>query len=252
MSISATPGTTSVTAPSLGEGAITSMSADSLLAYCQGQLGGLDDEITSQMNDQKLKLREQQALESVQKVVDSFGTAGPSDPAGFDQIEKAIADASASLPAGDPAAAQLQKFKGDLESQYGYTPGQPLTQADSDQIAAYQQQIVQLEASPPMGAHGVSPDGGMLAIQDLQSRIGAIQSKASSKVGHTPDSDKQEWKGTSEALSNDVQDLKSDAEIGLLQLQDLVSQRQQAVQLCTNMMSKVDDGLEDQAKAIGR
>jgi hypothetical protein len=38
----------------------------------------------------------------------------------------------------------------------------------------------------------------------------------------------------------------------MLQLQDLVSQRQQAIQLCSGIMSKTDETLEDQAKAIGQ
>jgi len=38
----------------------------------------------------------------------------------------------------------------------------------------------------------------------------------------------------------------------MLSLQDLVSQRQQVVELATGMMSKEDQALEDGAKAIGQ
>jgi hypothetical protein len=248
MSISATPGTISATAPSFGDGAITSMSADSLLAYCQSQLGGLDDEITNQMNDQKLKLREQQAMENVQKVVESFGTAGPQDGFQFDKCLKAVDDAVASLPAGDPAATQLQSFKANLMSDYGYQPAQQPGGLTDDEYATLQSDI---KASAV-----TTPDifGGQASLdQEVQrmTEIGQLAAKEPT-LGNPPTQDNQKWKGTTDELSTDVSDIKSDAEIGLLQLQDLVSQRQQAVQLCTNMMSKVDDGLEDQAKAIGR
>ncbi len=38
----------------------------------------------------------------------------------------------------------------------------------------------------------------------------------------------------------------------MLTLQDLVSQRQQAVTLASGMMSKQDQTLEDEAKAVGQ
>jgi hypothetical protein len=45
-----------------------------------------------------------------------------------------------------------------------------------------------------------------------------------------------------------VGDIKSNAEIEMLKLQDLVSQRQQAVSLSCGMMSKEDSSLEQLAR----
>lgn len=61
-----------------------------------------------------------------------------------------------------------------------------------------------------------------------------------------------DWKGTTDALSNLVQDVSGSTDIDMLKLQDLVSQRQQAVELCSGIMTKEDDTLESQAKGIGQ
>jgi hypothetical protein len=49
-----------------------------------------------------------------------------------------------------------------------------------------------------------------------------------------------EWKGTIDGLTKMEDDIKGGAEIEMLQLQQLMSQRQTAVQLTTNMLSKLD------------
>jgi hypothetical protein len=61
-----------------------------------------------------------------------------------------------------------------------------------------------------------------------------------------------DWKSTTDAVGNLADDIKSNAEMQMLTLQDLVSQRQQVVELATGMMSKEDETLTDGAKAIGQ
>ena len=61
-----------------------------------------------------------------------------------------------------------------------------------------------------------------------------------------------DWQGTTGALSNLSDNIKSDSEVQMLQLQDLVSERQQVVEQMTGMMTKEDQTLEDGAKAIGQ
>jgi len=53
-------------------------------------------------------------------------------------------------------------------------------------------------------------------------------------------------------MGNLADSIKSNAEMQMLSLQDLVSQRQQVVELATGMMSKEDETLTDGAKAIGQ
>ena len=59
-----------------------------------------------------------------------------------------------------------------------------------------------------------------------------------------------EWKGTLDGLTKMEDDIKGGAEIEMLQLQQLMSQRQTAVQLTTNMMSKLDQTQDSIVKNV--
>jgi len=59
-----------------------------------------------------------------------------------------------------------------------------------------------------------------------------------------------EWKGTLDGLTKMADDIKGGAEIEMLQLQQLMSQRQTAVQLTTNMMSKLDQTQDSIVKNV--
>src|ERR1700681_2495154 len=81
---------------------MTTLSPDSLLAYCQIQLGDLDSQITTQMNAQKTALREREAVQSAQSVLGRFGTVGPTNPTDMQTCVTALDNAAAQLPADDP------------------------------------------------------------------------------------------------------------------------------------------------------
>lgn len=59
-----------------------------------------------------------------------------------------------------------------------------------------------------------------------------------------------EWKGTIDGLNKLVDDIKGGAEIQMLELQQLVSQRQTAVSLTTGMMQKLDQTTESIVKNV--
>lgn len=59
-----------------------------------------------------------------------------------------------------------------------------------------------------------------------------------------------EWKGTIDGLVKMEDDIKGGAEIQMLQLQQLMSQRQTAVQLTTNLMSKLDQTQDSIVKNV--
>jgi hypothetical protein len=204
---------TSGTGPTTAWGA-TYLSPDALLVFCQEQLGGLDHEIKTQMDSQKMQLRERAAVETVQGVLEQFGTAGPKDATEVTTCVNAFDKAIASLPENDPVAIQLQQKCQQMKDDFGYEPG------------------------------GISP----LALPN--GRVlsdGTVTLPTISK--HPADG---AWKGTTDDVSNLAGDIRSNAEIDMLKLQDLVSQRQQTVQLASGMMSKEDQTLESQAKAIGQ
>ncbi len=203
---------------------VTSMSPEALLDYCRMQLGDLDSQISDQMTQQKTSLREREAVQSAQSVLDQFGTAGPQNATDMAKCVDALNTAIAQLPQGDPVAAQLADFRDKMTSQYGYTP-----------------------PAPP-------PDGLGLGAGDLTNITVASQDGIPNDgtLTNPPNANDKQWQGTTDALGAIADDVKSGAEIQMLQLQDLVSQRQQAVQLCSAMMTKTDQTLEEEAKAVGQ
>jgi hypothetical protein len=204
---------TSGTGPTMAWGA-TYLSPDALLVFCQEQLGGLDHEIKTQMDSQKMQLRERAAVETVQGALEQFGTAGPQNATQVTACVSAFDNAIASLPADDPVAAQLQQKCQQIKDDFGYKPG---------------------EITPL-----VLPNGSVLSDRNVT--LPTISK-------HLADG---AWKGTTDDLTSLAGDIRSNAEIDLLKLQDLVSQRQQTVQLASGMLSKEDQTLEAQAKALGQ
>jgi hypothetical protein len=212
------------------------LSPDALLEYCQSQLGPLDTEIKHSIDHQNLELLERQAAEKAQGVLEQFGDQGPQNVGDMQKCVDALNRAASSLPPGDPVAAELTDFKNNMISQYGFTEakaGQPLTDAEQQKLA-YDESLLK----------------GMFSGQ-LEGEVRDLNKKKDGWSAYLCDSMKphdNEWKGTCDALGNIVGNIKSNAEIEMLSLQDLVSQRQQAVSLACNMMNKEDTSLEQLAR----
>jgi hypothetical protein len=211
------------------------------------QLGDLDSQVTDQMNTQTLDLNQRKAVESVQMALEKFGDQGPQNGDDMHTCVQAFQDAIASLQPGDPVAAQLQQQLSAMVSQYGYqdvmeTPTAPGTLAPPRQ------------ALLPAGTIAFQYPRAFVAPTVAPSTPAAPASPSPSKeaflLGKPPQN--SDWKGTVDAVGNLATDIKSNAEIQMLTLQDLVSQRQQVVELATGMMSKEDQALDDGAKAIGQ
>jgi hypothetical protein len=224
--------------PSDGIGAdLTTMSAETLLDYCQMQLGGMDTQINAQMSAQQTALREREAVQSAQTALEQFGTDGPQGAPQMHTCVTAIDQAIAQLPQNDPVAAQLTDFRSQLLKQYQYQPPGA---------------FIQPQQSQPSSDGAIDILTGFAGTESRALESVDEATRADGVLGRAPDPNTKEWQGTTDALANIADDIKSNADIQMLQLQDLVSQRQQAVQLCSGMMSKTDQTLEDQAKAVGQ
>jgi hypothetical protein len=226
----------------LDMGSLGAVSPDTLLQFCQIQLGGLDGEVNTQMASQQAQLREREAVESAQQVLESYGTDGPQSKEDMQKCVDAINTAIGQLPAGDPVAEKLGKFRDSMTSTYGYTQGQPLSQQETQQMALDANTIAHANANPD--DPGLKA-GAAAAQQDLS----RLQTKQAGTFT-APNKDAKQWQGTTDALANIASDVKSNAEIDMLKLQDLVSQRQQMIQLVNGIMGKEDQTHEDLAKAI--
>ena len=192
---------------------LSTMSPEAMLEYCQTKLSNLDDDMNQAIKQQQLQQQEYTAVKNAQDALENFGTDGPQNGKDFQTCVDAIDKAAASLPPNDPVAQELEAFKTSISKQYGYHP----------------EKLVGLSADPSL------PEP-LTPLIDL------------SLLNKPQNSD---WQGTTDALQTMADSTKSDAEIQMLQLQDLVSQRQQAVQLASGIMSKEDETLEGITKSIG-
>ena len=194
------------------------MSPDALLSYCQMQLGTIDGEITNQLNSQQLQLRQRTAVEEVQSALEACGSQGPATGDQMKPCVDAFDKAIKELGDNDPVARQLAAKRQKMIDDYGYIVQTP-TLATTETVAE-------------TGTQFTNPgDDGLHLTKPPASEA---------------------WKGTTDDVGNLTNDVRSSAEIGMLKLQDLVSKRQQAVELVTGIMAKTDQTLEDGAKAIGR
>jgi len=193
--------------------AMSAMSPDALLSYCQVQLGTIDGEIGNQMNSQELQLRQRTAVEEVQSALEACGSQGPANGDQMKPCVDAFDKAIMELGPNDPVSRQLQAARAKMVSDYGYA------------------ELGATDAKTDAHGHQVPADDGL-------------------RLTKPPANDA--WKGTTDGVGNLTNDIRSSAEIGMLKLQDLVSKRQQAVELVTGIMAKTDQTLEDGAKAIGR
>lgn len=222
-------------------GNMTLATPESLLEYCQIQLGNLDDQVQGEMAKQQLQLQERTAVQNVADALEKFGDAGPSNANDMKTCVEAFDTAIASLPQGDPVAAQLQSQLDTMKASYGF----------SDAMLA-------IGAGPTatgIGAAGSGLMGAIAASYTFPVAGGtpppaAGTSQESVTMSSPPTGG--EWKGTVDALTTLAGNVKDGAEIQMLTLQDLVSQRQQVVALSTGIMTKEDETLTDGAKAIGQ
>jgi hypothetical protein len=225
-----------------GPNIIEHMSTYSVLAYCAAQLDSLDGQITQQTQQQQLALQERQAIEKAQGVFEQFGTQGPQSNADMQTCYNALQQVIQSLPKGDPAAQQVSQFCDTMVQKYDYTPARPLT-ADEQTRLAQDQAVVN-------NPNNWGMLGTLEAVSDQQD-IQQLQNVSTTGVmAKGPDPNSGDWKGTTDALSSIAGDIKDNSELEMLQLQDLVSKRQTAIQLVTNMMSKMDDTALSVAKNV--
>jgi hypothetical protein len=197
----------------LGSAGMCGSSPDGLLEYCEMQTDSLNTQINSLMQQQYAQLNQEQAVESVQTALENFGSSGPQSATQYAQCIAAFNQGIADLPAGDPVAAQPQTQLATMEGQYG-VPG-TLTTAQQTTLQADQGQ-----ASNPMAVGAQETVNSLTTLQ----KGSFVQPTGS------------DWTATTDALSNLASNIKSNAQIQMLDLQDLLSQQQAALTLGTNMM----------------
>jgi hypothetical protein len=216
---------------------VTEVTPDALVEYCQMQLGNIDNQVTNQLNDQELSLSQQTAVQNVQAALDKFGDQGPANVNDVTEAIQAFQSAINQLQSGgttDPVATELANQEQAMIQLYGYQEAPPPTVS-------------------PVTSNGTFSYGKSTSLPPSNAvAVESALANAAPTYEITAHPSSGDWKGVTDSLSNLSSNMKSDSDIQMLKLQDLVSQRQQVVELATGMMNKEDDTLTDGAKAIGQ
>jgi hypothetical protein len=167
------------------------LTPDSLMAYCQSRLQGLD----SQVNEAFVKQQHANQVSAVlSKLLGDPAMSIPGDKltgqAATDKIEAAQAAIKEALTSLDPNSTEAQALKA-VQENLGKLAGKDL------QVSDFQNVVVN-------------------AVSDVQ------------------------------------KNLNSGSELSMISLQSLVSQRQQAIQVCTNLIQSLGDQCNKIAENIGK
>ena len=83
---------------------------------------------------------------------------------------------------------------------------------------------------------------------EMQKEFAKFQAQTQTTAGFT----KEQWAGYMGDVQSMIENVSGNAEINMIQLQTIMSQRQTAVQLTTSMLSKFDEGTKSILSNIGR
>lgn len=205
----------------LGMGGISNgatFDGDTLLAYCSVQLNGLQGEIKARMTAQQAVRDSKSALTTLQNTLTdamSKGGVNNADAALKTKILEQYEAVLAKLPPGDQWNQVNQSYQ-TFRSTACYRNG------------------------APMG------EGKTVGFDVMQT------AETNKDGANANDVTAAEVKGLIDGLSNVSEDLGKNAELEMIDLQQLVSQRQMAIQMTTNMMNKCSQGPETIAANIGK
>jgi hypothetical protein len=217
MTISGVSGSNNVGAmPAMTGGQI---SPDSVMAYCASQLRSLDTGIKERMAKQQEAHDIASALTGVRTsiAVDHMGTDGRVEKG---RVVAAFEEAFAKLPPGDPMRDKLNDaFHDFVTTAYCKQDGN----AGNQYNLGYMTDAKHAELDQAAANNGALNDVSNSELKDLGLKI--------------------------DALTNDI---SKNAELEMINLQSMVSQRQMAIQLTTQMISKMNEGQMSIVNQVGK
>lgn len=234
-------GTTAPAAGPAGDPTL-GLSAEALLAYIESKLNDTDGHIKELLNHQKTVQAEQARIQQLMTEISSLqskiinqdqnGKGTLQDPAAEIQLQHDIEDCInyiQSIDPGSPALGQLRALHdrvmatttGPLDAN-----GNPAADSGQPAVEGYYYGNTAPAGQPPNGG---SPPPNVRLDQDKQ--IGT-----------------DEFKDFAETLQGINSDLGSGAQIEMIKLQSMVSDRSTSIQLATNIMQSVHDA---EQKTVG-
>ena len=219
------------TAPTTGGGSSppTYLTPDAVMAYCQARLQSIDGQVETAMAQQQNCNSEQSQIQTVlgeistlQSNVDSNGVVN--DPATAGAMEHHLELLISQMETSDPNNPEIGTLKQlhDTIMATGTGPNK-------------------------YGAAGFyySNSNGPGAMPNGQSAPGSVRNDQDDKFGS------DELTNFSQTLTGVNNSLNNSAELGMINIQSLMSQRTTAIQLSTNIMQSIDDGMSKIADNIG-
>lgn len=217
------------------------LTPDALMTYIATRLGNLDGQINDLMNKQQTTVKEQSALTQIQSTLaalqaenDKNNNGGARDPANIGNLENQIAQLVSQMQADDPGNPAI----GQLETLH-------------DTIMAT----------------GTGPNSGGGALLGIHATVshgyysgssaGSALPNGTTPPDSAPNKDQDgclggdEMSGFHDTLSGISNSLNSGAELNMIQLQSLASQRTTAIQLATNLLQSINDGTSKIVANVG-
>lgn len=199
------------------------LTPDTLLQYCAMQLGAIDKQIAEKMTKQREGRSAQAAMGELQRALSKYQQGGL-DAANANGRAECLAAYKKAYDAAPPE--MKEKLQQQFDEFYKTTVAQD-------------------------GMTGKAPDLATVTDQQLTSFANTVGGR--NEAGYLVNgADDQEMKRFSDNVGSLSSELGNGAELEMISLQALISQRQMAVQMATNMMSKVNETLQSQVAAIGK
>jgi hypothetical protein len=194
----------------VGREHVGSFDGETLLAYCAAQLGDLHGEIQVKMHQQQSMRAAKEALTRLRQLVAKCEKAGAYTPEDRQQILQASAQVMATLP-----------------------PGQT-----RDAVLCFVNEFRHTACMNDARDKNIPNDGIEAWCKDGWIADGKTNFDGNNQVAPA------EFQNLSRCLENISEDINKNAELEMIGLQQLISQRQQAIQMTTNLLAKVNQGAE--------
>jgi hypothetical protein len=198
----------------------SSLSPDALMAYCQSRLDSIDGQVTTLFNSQQQNASATEQIDKVITGLKAYDASDVKDAATCKQLESEFQGLIQSLKNSDPTCPELPALtKTYNDMVWSGDGGAKFTHSSNT-------------SDPDFIDDGLYPPD---------------------KLGPQGDNTllSQELQGYAQALSDAAGNLNSNSELGMVHIQSLMSQRQTAVSLTTNLVQSLGDQENKIADNIG-
>ncbi len=204
---------------------MSSVTPDALMAYCQSRLDSIDGQITDSFNSQSQTASTINVIDQVAGDLRNYGS-DQTDPNTVRSIESEYQQAIQTIQATDPGSPALAKL----------IPSYNQLVYSGDGGAAFVAQKNGTAVDP------TAPD----FIDETQYAPQDNSTQGDGRLSAT------ELEAATTTLTDAASDLNSSTELAMVNLQSLMSQRQTAISLTTNLVQSLGDQLDKIADNIGK